>query len=456
MIGEIKTLFGHEFFKKALGVKPVNESDFMIRNFIINSNIKEDAELSCFVGIKGNRFDGNDFFDQAYNNGVRVFVLEKMPQNIPHDAVIYLVEDTINALALLAAVHKNDLMIPHILITGSVGKTTTRLLIYHILKNKYSVHTAKKNWNNHIGLPLTILETEWDDRLSILEAGMNHPGEIATLSCIVNPEIAVITNIGLSHIEYFEDKDQIAEAKIEIVEGMSSGSVLLINIHDPYKDLFVSRAKGAVKFFNIDDLFIINDLGVEGFIFGHSRYPGEEFFCPIPGKHLLLNLAIVFECVEIFQIPVSFVKKGLNDAAAAEMGDRMRVFSNKIEATVIADCYNASLESFNAAFDVLNLSEGRRIAVIGSILELGTQSYNIHRQLGEILQEKKCADLVLAVGEDMSAVCAELKTIPYCHFLDKEDVWEVLKNELKQGDTVLVKASNGMGLDVIVKALEAL
>lgn len=455
MISDAKVLFNNQFFSKALKIDAYQGREFLIRYFTIDSRISGDTELYCFIGIRGENFDGNDFFKDAYDRGIRIFILEKMPTNIPLDAVIYLVNDTLKALADLALEHKNDLMIPSVLITGSVGKTTTRIMLKHILNQKYPVHTAKKNWNNHIGLPLTILETPSDAKISILEAGMSSKDEISYLSQIVQPEIAVITNVGLSHAEFIGGKDEVAECKIEIVDGMNKGSILLISEQDPYKELFVSKAKGNVRFFNSQDLEIVENLGLQGFRFKHKRYPEELFTCPIPGEHLLLNLAIVFECVDILHIPIECIHKGLVHIQEG-LDDRMRVFQNQKGVTVIADCYNASLESFEAALEVLSnsLNNGRRIAVIGDILELGNQSESVHRKIGEKITALKNIDLVLATGVAVAHTCNALQNIPYCHFNNKEDIWEVLCKELQSNDTILIKASNGMKLNVLVACLE--
>ncbi len=446
MLGD--TLFNNQFFSKSLGI--TQKQDFTIKYFTNDSRVKSDAHLYCFVGIKGENFDGNDFFDDAYKSGVRVFVLQKSPKNPPKDAIIYLVDDTLEAIAKLAHLRKKELNIPCVLITGSVGKTTTRLILTSVLRQKYPVHTAQKNWNNAIGLPMTILETKEDAKISVLEAGMSSQGEISHLSKIVNPEIAIITNIGLSHVEFFKGKDEVAEAKIEIVDGMDEGSLLLINKEDPYRELFESKAKGRVGYFDPNELSIVKDFGLKGFEFKHKDYD-EIFFCPIAGDHLLLNLSIIFALIDVLQIPLDCINDGL--ASIEGLGNRMSIFKNKSDVTVIADCYNASLESFKAALDVLQKAENRKIAVVGSVLELGNQTTNVHKEIGQYINQIK-PDLVFATGQDIETLCSELK-VPYCHFYQKEDIWHALKSELRSGDTVLVKASNGVGLSVIVDCLSS-
>ncbi|MGL4676078.1 MAG: UDP-N-acetylmuramoyl-tripeptide--D-alanyl-D-alanine ligase [Brevinema sp.] len=443
-------LFTNHIFEQSLNTIAINNREFVIRYFSNDSRISSDTHLYCFIGIKGERFDGNDYFRDAYRLGVRVFILQKKPSSIPDDALVYLVEDTLEALASLAHSYRKNLQIPHVLITGSVGKTTTRLMLTAILKEKYPVHTAQQNWNNAIGVPLTVLATNKDSKISLLEAGMSAKGEIGYLSQIVNPDIAIITNIGYSHTEFLGGMDAVAEAKIEITEGMSPCSLLLVNKYDPYLPLFRSRTKGNITYFDPKQLVITKDLGLQGFEFQHKNYPEERFFCPIPGSHLLLNLSIIFALIDVLQIPLECIRKGLQNIHG--LGSRMLVFTNKKGAMIIADCYNASLESFKAALDVLAKASGRKIAVIGSVLELGEQSIFVHQEIGKYLNQIK-PDLILAVGEEIKITCRELK-IPYCHFEHKEEIWTVLEKELRSEDTVLVKASNGIGLGVIVSCLD--
>ncbi len=447
---DFRPVFDNGFFERALNIKALNDAPFKIRSFTTDS--RSTCEQNCFIGIKGEKFDGNDFFETAYEFGTRVFVLQKKPADLPDDAVVYLVDDTVGALGALASERRSQLKIPNILITGSVGKTTTRIMLTYILREKYPVLTAQQNWNNAIGLPLTILSAKENDKAAVLEAGMNAKGEIAYLSEIDRPDIAVITNVGLSHSKYLGGIEDVAEAKAEICAGMDENSILLINEHDPFRGLFEERAKGRVLYFDPESLFVSHDGGLEGFEFQSKKYPYQKFFCPIPGEHLLLNLSIIFALVDILDIPLENINKGLN--AMHGLGHRLDVFKNKRNATIIADCYNASLESFKAGLDVLGKAKGRKIAVIGSVLELGDSAMAVHEEIIDYINKVK-PDLVLAVGDDFGTVCGKL-TVPYCHFADKEDIWTTLESDLKDGDTVLVKASNGVGLSVIVDCLSSI
>lgn len=445
MLWDQKTLFDHTFFEKTLG--QVSKKDFVIRYFLTDSRNLAEPALSCFVGIKGETFDGSDYAAQAYGQGIRVFVLSKAP-NLPEDAIVFLVPDTLKALGALAAAHKKRLLIPHILITGSVGKTTTRLLCAAVLKQKYPVHTAKKNFNNEIGLPLSILETPAEAKASVLEAGMSSKGEIARLSRIVNPEIAIITNVHLIHAGPLGGIDGVAEAKGEITEGMGPNSLLLLNEKDPFKGKLTSKAKGGVQFFDPSALKITKNLGVKGFFFSHTLYEDISFFCPLAGEHLLLNLAAVFAVAELFNVPPYLIKKGIEEIPP--LPERMN-FLQKGKTLVIADFYNASLPSFKAALDVLKNSPKPRTAVVGDILELGDFAESLHRQLMQYIIDEGCADSLWVHGfESIKAAASFKEKIPVREFPVFQTLRETLPELYPLGGSVLIKASHGMGFSALL------
>ncbi|MGL5722011.1 MAG: UDP-N-acetylmuramoyl-tripeptide--D-alanyl-D-alanine ligase [Brevinema sp.] len=445
MFWDQKTLFDQTFFEESLQMK--SPRSFVVRYFLSDTRTITEPDLSCFLGIKGENFDGSDYAAQAYEKGIRVFVVGK-DVNLPEDAVVFLVPNVVEALGKLAANHKARLMIPHVLITGSVGKTTTRAICTAILSQKYMVHTAKKNFNNEIGLPLTILETSEGAKASVLEAGMNSKGEIGRLSHIVRPEIAIITNIYLIHAGPLGGLEGVAQAKGEIVEGMDSSSILLINKEDPFCEFFTQKAHGKIHYFCQSDITIKTDKLAEGFIFTHKNYPNEEFFCPLPGVHLALNLAIGFALAEIFNTPSSLIRSGLD--SLMPLPERMDIYT-KENTTVIADCYNASLPSFKAALDVLKKSPKPRTAIIGDILELEKFAPQIHQEIMEYILQTKCADFVLAHGPHMTDALAKMPlNIPYEIIDDLSVLKQKLENLYPKGGAVLIKASHGMKFTTLI------
>lgn len=447
MFWEDTTLFDEKFFAQALGLEQ-SEQTFTIRHIVSDSRYIPQAKLSCFAGVKGENFDGSDYAPKAYQQGVRVFLLGKhIP--LPPDAAVFIVPNVVQALGKLAKAHKERLMIPHILITGSVGKTSTRLMAAAVFSQKYPIHTAKKNFNNEIGLPLSILETASEARASILEAGMNSSGEIGRLSLITKPEIAVITNIHLIHSGHVGNLEAIAQAKTEIVEGMDKASILIINENEPFKEMIIKKAKGKVIFFRPSALTLIQDKGSTGFSFSHSSYPDMEFFCPLAGTHLFLNLAIVFTLAELFNIPPVLIKNGLQNMEP--ISERMS-FLKKENATVISDCYNASLPSFKAALDVLKKSEAPRTAVMGDILELGSFSESIHDELMDYLIYNNCADRVLIFGPCMSTAAQKRKDLSLVKIYPKlEELRRTLPQLYQEGGTILIKASHGMHFSLLLE-----
>lgn len=449
--------FDHDFFNTVFG-KALRQHPFKIDYFTIDSRSIMEPTLTCFIGIRGSNFNGNDFFEHAYQQGVRVFILEKAPISIPDDAVIYIVTDSIQALAELASAHRKRLNILHILITGSFGKTTVRHMLIHLLNQKYDIHTAPKNWNNDIGLPLSILSTPNEVQISVLEAGMNHAQEISLLSKITKPEIGIITNIGWNHVGQLGSMDAIANAKAEIIDGMSSNSILIFNKNNLYKNLLLNKFKGKVIFFDPNELHIIEDFGLKGFTFKHHKIPNEQFYCPCPGTHLLENIAILFACMEIFNIPINFLQKCL-DLFSNRLEHRMDIqLHKKSGAMLILDCYNASLESFKAGFSILKKEKSNNkhcIAVIGDILELGSYSNNIHKQIINDLISKKCTDELFITGTYFSKHSNILKNhnINYYIFNSINELSEKLIQYLRNDTVVFIKASHGFHFENIVKML---
>ncbi|MGL5253873.1 MAG: UDP-N-acetylmuramoyl-tripeptide--D-alanyl-D-alanine ligase [Brevinema sp.] len=439
MFWDQKTLFDHTFVEEALQQK--SSRPFVVRYFLTDTRTITEPDLSCFLGIKGENFDGSDYAVQAYEKGVRIFIIGK-EISLPKDAIVFQVPDVIEALGKLAAAHKIRLMIPHVLITGSVGKTTTRAMCAAILAQKYPVHTAKKNFNNEIGLPIVILETSEEAKVSILEAGMNSKGEIGRLSLISRPEIAIITNIHLIHAGPLGGLDGVAQAKSEIVEGMDESSILLINEEDPFCEFFTKKARGKVHYFRPSDVSIKTDKLEKGFIFTHKNYSDEEFYCPLPGTHLILNLAASIALAEIFNTPSSLIHKGLQSMAA--LPERMNIYT-KNQTTIIADYYNASLPSFKAALDVLGKSPKPRTAIIGDILELDEFAPQVHQEIIEYIKETKCADYIFAHGPHMAKACSStVLDIPHEVIEELSTLKVKLEDCYQKKGSILIKASHGM------------
>lgn len=447
-----------DFIEKALKVKPFlngHPEINSISNFTIDSRSVSGGMFSryeCFVSIEGSNFNGHDFIKDCYDKGIRCFIIQNRYKNKLRDIVregfIFPVDDTIEALGKLAFRYKNNLFASVIAITGSSGKTTTRELAVKILSQKYNVHTAKKNFNNEIGLPLTILETPMRTHIIILEIGMNHKGELKRLSRIAQPLAGIITNIGYAHIGFFDSLDSIADAKAELFSGMKSNSYAFLNRDGSYYNYLKKLAPGKVIDFGYSDLNILEDRVLDGY---RLSYQGREFEFSLTGLHNLSNLSAAFKIGEFYRVDTDDI---LNAAEGfVPVSGRCEIIRKDI--TIINDCYNANPSSMQAGLELLSKVKGRRIAVLSDMLELGKLSVNLHNMIGDDIGKNNYADIVMAYGNESRNLISRLKSygINCGWFPSIEELTAAVLNTVKKGDTILVKASHGMKLDIVVKAL---
>lgn len=412
---------------------------------------------NCFVAIRGQKFDGHDFLQEAYHKGVRCFIAERRRQGslkkVIRDGSVFVVRDTVQALAALASQYKKSLFSSVVALTGSSGKTTTRELIVNMLSRKYNVHTARKNFNNEIGLPLTILEAPVNTHIVVLEMGMNHAGEIRNLSGIARPLLGMITNIGYAHIAEFGSLDAIARVKAEIFQGIMPHGYALLNRDDPFFGLLRKMSPVDVMDFGVDDLKVLEDKSLEGY---RLEYRNREFRFPLPGRHNLSNLAAAFRAADFFKVDTDDCVQAAQ--SSEPVTGRSEVIRKDI--TIINDCYNANPSSMLAGLELLSKSPGRRVAVLADMLELGKRSAELHEMVGDKIAEGKLADHVLAYGEYSERLAGAMKAksaIPVFWYKTREELIDRLTGPdgVRRGDTVLVKASNGMKLDEAVRVLKS-
>lgn len=419
---------------------------------------------SLFIGLAGEKNDGNDFAAAAYENGCRVFMLssEKASAELTSahdDAAVIFVEETLAGMQQLAKAFIEDADIYRIAVTGSTGKTTTKEMLRCIFETRYATICNYENFNNHIGVPLTAFQIENDTEAGIFEMGMNHAGEIRTLADIVRPETAIITNVGISHLENLGSRENILEAKLEVTSFMEDEESLLIynadndmlqelNGEDTDYDKVRVGIKGGKRGAVISD---IDDKGEEGVDFTLS-FSGDsvKFHLPVPGKHNVWNASLAVICGLRYGISMRESAAALRKLTIA--GNRLNIKESPAGIKVINDAYNASPDSVKAGIDVLmSLDAERRIAVLADMFELGEGSDGYHREIGSYAADSGI-DLLIAVGESSSshtapAAAAVLGDDRVIAFADAEAFMAGAAGLFKKGDAVLVKGSHGMHME---------
>lgn len=423
------------------------------------------AENDIFIPIKGDNFDGHDFISMAYEKGA-ILCFTEDNSNIPSGELGILVDDTKKALKDFAKYYLSLFKIPVIAITGSVGKTSCKEMISSVLGAKYDVHKTIGNFNNEIGLPLTIFKLEDRHEVVVLEMGMNHYRELHRLSEIACPDIAVITNIGEAHIEYFGTKDNILKAKSEILDFLKKDGLVILNGDDPY----LRKLKDRISFntltfgFNEDNDYHISDhevLGWDG-LTGKIIGVDEEYNIKINtlGKHMLYNIIPGIIIGNHLNMTADEIEQGAYDYRPSKM--RMDKIKLKDDIVVINDAYNASVDSMISALETLsNLdTQGRKVAVLGDMFELGDMSRDAHTRVGEVAAARNI-DFVICVGKDSKyiyegAVDKGIDKHKILYYRTKEELIDDIHELVKAEDTIIIKASRGMHLEKVIERLQSL
>ena len=418
-----------------------------------------------YLGIKGENFNGSKFYMEALEKGAKVCILQDVKIDIENvskykNIAIVKVNDVVLALQQMAEYKRSLYNIPVIGITGSVGKTSTKDILASIMSRKYKVLKTKGNFNNQIGLPLTILELKDEDAL-VVEMGMGNLGEIKTLSKIAKPDVAVITNVGTSHIGNLGSRENILKAKLEILEGLKEGGTLVINNdNDMLNKWNLEYNKSNVITFGIDEkskVMAQNIIYKENSSNYDINIDGKAYnmHINIGGKHFVYN-SLCAVCVgRIFDISIDEIKKGIENFELTK--SRMEIIK-KGNITIINDCYNASLDSMKASIEYLKAQRGTtKIAVLGDMLELGDFSKSLHQEVGKIVAHNKI-DILVTVGNEAKYIAEEaikngiVERNVYC-YNNNLDAIEKIKNLTSDNCVILVKASNGMNFKEIVDAL---
>ncbi|MHA0855846.1 UDP-N-acetylmuramoyl-tripeptide--D-alanyl-D-alanine ligase [Paenibacillus sp. CMAA1364] len=431
----------------------------------VTTDSRHITEGSLFVPLVGEHYDGHEFAAKGLVDGAGATLWQRDYAQQPDGAII-LVDNTLDALQLLAKSYLLDIGCKVVGITGSNGKTTTKDMVASILQTRYNVHKTEGNYNNHIGLPLTILQMKEDVEIVVLEMGMSGPNEIRSLAAIARPDVAIITNIGESHLLQLGSREQIAIAKLEIVSGMNADGLLIYNGDEP----LIPQALADSSCVKPDDLRVftfgldtLNDdyptgmmFHSQGIIFTSHIHEDLGFDLPMLGRHNVLNALAALAVARHFEVTEDQLKEGLSRVQLTGMRIEQLVASSGL--TVLNDAYNASPTSVKAAIDVLHNMKGyrRKIAVLGDMLELGEQENEYHAEIGRYVTADK-VDVLYTFGSLSSHTAQEAQKIltdAHVHaFTNKAALIVQLMKEIQPKDIVLVKGSRGMKLEEVVNAI---
>lgn len=420
----------------------------------IDSRILEKGDL--FAAIRGENTDGHRFLEQVSEKGASAVLISDRSYADDAGCAVILCDDTTKALQDIARYYRNMLDMKIIGVTGSVGKTSTADLVKAVCSVKYKTAKTKGNFNNHLGLPITLLSFDPDTEVGVLEMGMDKPGEIDFLAQLARPDIGVITNVGIAHIETLGSRENIFKAKMEITDYFTEESVLVVNGDDEYLSqigdtpyrLDKVGSDGRSGYFVYD----IEDKGEDGVAFTYE-YDEKTVHVNIPvyGRHNAMNAALAM---------TAGLELGIDPADAAEglmntvLTDKRLSVKGKNGIKVIDDSYNASPESMKAAIDVLMSVKGiRRIAVLGDMFELGKLTRESHIEVGRYAAGQDI-DILIAIGKEAAGIAEGAQGLPDIRYFEKkEDFYPVMEKLIGPGDVVLVKGSNGMHMDKIVRKI---
>jgi UDP-N-acetylmuramoyl-tripeptide--D-alanyl-D-alanine ligase len=430
----------------------------------------------CFFAIAGENHDGHNFLTDAFAKGAACAVVSKSSSIINHQSsiinkAVLKVDDTIKSLGVLSAWFRKNCNFKVVAITGSVGKTTTRQILYHVLSHRFKTHQPVKNFNNHIGLPLTLLAAPLDCQIAVVELGSNHPGEIEYLTKIASPDIALITTVAPAHLEGFGDLETLTNEKLSISKGLDNNGVLILNGDCPG---LVNLAKKQNKKFltfgsNSDCDYRLKNFTSDG-LTSTFEISNTKIYLPLPGLGNAYNALAAWAVADQFQITPADFADALKTITPVSM--RTEIL-NAGSLTVINDCYNANPASMKNALDILNtlsknqnrraachgVAQRRRIFVCGDMAELGSQTEKLHIELGKQIAQSNVS-LLLTVGHLAILAADEAKkssSLLETHsFVRVEQLCDNLPRIIRDSDIILVKGSRVNKLELAVEKLKTL
>lgn len=430
-----------------------------IKNFSIDTRSIKEGDM--YIALKGENSNGNLFLKQAFAKGAKgVIVEEIMDKNILNeynDRIIIKVKDGLKALQDLAKYKRELYNIPIIAVTGSVGKTSTKDIIANVISQEYNVLKTEGNYNNHIGLPITLLKLD-NHTAVVVEMGMNHLGEISVLSKIAKPTIAVITNIGTAHIGYLGSRENILKAKLEILEGLKENGTFIINNDNDLLNEWNKKNQNK----NVITYGINNKSDYTGYNIckniENSHFNIDinnntyNIKVPVAGEHFIYNSLCAIAVGKQLGISEEKIEKGILEFKLSAKRMDLKKIKNNI--TVLEDCYNASYDSMKSSLEVISKYEtARKIAVLGNMMELGEFTEELHSKVGEDVCKNKI-DILITVGEFAENIAKKaqklgMKDVYICK--NNKEATEILEKIMQENDIILMKASNSMKFSEILE-----
>ena len=444
----------------------IGNEETEIKEFCKDTRIIKPGDT--YIGIKGENFDGNTLWKQAFENGAETVILEGIDfENVKleqyKDKNIIKVDDTIQAISDIAT-YKRELYgknFPVVGVTGSVGKTSTKDIIASVVSQEYKTLKTQGNNNNNIGLPFTMFKLK-DEEAAVIEMGMNHFGEISYLTKIAKPTISVITNIGTSHIGNLGSRENILKAKLEILEGMDKKVLVINNDNDLLHKYYTENKENENIEIHTYGIENESEVMAEDIILNENdseflcNLKGEKFKVKVPvgGIHFVYNALCAATVGKNLGLNIKQIKQGIETFELTKK--RMDITELENGVTIINDSYNASFESMQASLKYLHgLKNNRKIAVLGDMFELGEYSKELHEKVG-IEVVKNNIDILICSGKNAKYIAEAAKENgmnekQIYYFEEKEQIQEFIKQNWKNGDAILFKASNGMKFFEIVE-----
>ena len=440
-------LYGSEFVtdahKEASGV--VLDSRLLQENYV-------------FIATRGEKVNGHKFIPSVFEKGAMAVICEEIPKDLTGPCIQ--VENSFTALKKLAAFYRQQLELKVIGITGSVGKTSTKEFVAGVLSAKYNVWKTQGNFNNEVGLPLTVLQLREEHEIAVLDMGISDFGEMHRLSEIARPDICILTNIGQCHLEFLGDRDGVLKAKTEIFDFMNPEGMILVNGDDDKLITLKPKWKNKLVTFGRNpwnDVFAVNEiskglLGSVADIQGKVKVPALKI--PLPGEHMVLNALAASAAANMLGLSMEEIKTGMKKVQSVSGRSNIIGFRDFI---LIDDCYNANPVSMKAAIDLLQSAHGRKVAVLGDMFELGEEEEKLHFEVGEYAKGK--VELLICVGNLAEHIYKGAATQKYennrvLYLKEKKEIYSLLEKIILPQDTILLKASHGMGFADIVSWFE--